>query len=499
MSDTLNLYEYQQNAVRKFEAAGGRGSVIYATGTGKTEVAIGIIDKFTKENSSGRVVFIVPRIVLIHQTAQRLSGYGFDSTAYFGGSKDLTGRIIVSTYQSLCKVDELETIARGWLESCGKLLFVFDEVHLASDEAENYMRIMKSVKDFTPDKIQMLALTATIDETSPKNATILSACPVIDRIEMGEAIEKGFLSEVEIIDSSVPLTPENAELCEQLVERIKLLVKRMGTSNPYEIKNYLFGSQGRDMQILAKAWFKAVNEKIGILNYDPNKVAKVQEIVAANKEKTLLFTERIKGLEQIQKAINDPTVFKFIKATTPPKVRAAIIEEFRTGKLQVLGTVHTLDIGFDQKDVMNCVFVASNKNDTQLIQRLGRGVRKAEGKTAAKIFVVYAKNTSEREVMTMIRDAVTKGRSAEQPTPEVQKRPEPKQAPFTLTWKKDRVSAAGNTYPYKDVLKRSGFWWNPNEKSWYKFCSPQELPEVALSVASAAGFEGPVSVMGFAP
>src|SRR5918992_156696 len=83
---------------------GCRGSVIFSTGTGKTEIAFECAKLAAKR--SGRdhftILFLVPRIVLIEQNVTRLRRYGISDDhigIYYGERKEVK-EITISTYQS---------------------------------------------------------------------------------------------------------------------------------------------------------------------------------------------------------------------------------------------------------------------------------------------------------------------------------------------------------------------------------------------------------------
>jgi superfamily II DNA or RNA helicase len=144
-----------------------------------------------------------------------------------------------------------------------------------------------------------------------------------------------------------------------------------------------------------------------------------------------------------------------------------------------------LDIGFDQKDVANCIFLASNKNQNQLIQRIGRGVRKAEGKEYAGLFVVYAKNTGEKDLYGMINKAIVEGRTENSnvtttvTTSNNVETPKPVVKPaVSLSWKNGVLIASGRTFDIKDSLKSKAFRWVPESKVWSKFCTEDVAQQV---------------------
>lgn len=385
---SVKLHDYQQSASDKFFDAGKRGTLLYATGTGKTEIAIGVIERYIKEKPSANILFIAPRITLVEQTAERMEGYGLTVGKYYSEEKDLEQNITISTYQSISKMTYI-------VENFD--LIIFDEVHLASDYADTYSKIMKEGADRGLD---MLCLTATIDKNDyERYGTILEQCPVIDEIKLKSAIEKDYLSKVEVEDHSITFAPETRRLYDEYSRNIRELSSALGTSNP------------RDIQMMLKRgvreagmWFKNVQARKLITEYNEEKVSKVYDLIKSfNGEQTIVFCERVQTLELLKERMGD--CFDFITAKTGKKKRKAILENF--GKtFHVIGTVHTLDLGYDVPNIRHGIVVASNKNETTIVQRIGRVVRKAEGKALSKIYVVYAKGTHESDLYMRIKKAI---------------------------------------------------------------------------------------------
>jgi len=384
----VKLHDYQELAVEKFFNNDKRGTLLYATGTGKTEIAIGVIERYLKENKNANILFLAPRITLVEQTAERMEGYGLTVGKYYSEEKDLEQQITISTYQSIGKIPY---IAENFN------LIIFDEVHLASDYAETYSQIMKAGVEYGVD---MLCLTATIDKNNyERYGTILEKCPVIDEIKLNTAIKKDYLSKVEVEDHSVHLSPETQRLYTEYSQNIRDLSNSLGTSNPREVQMML----KRGMRE-AGMWFKNVQARKLLTEYNEEKVSKVYDLIKSfNGEQTIVFCERVQTLELLKERMGD--CFDYITAKTGKKKRKEILENF--GKtFHVIGTVHTLDLGYDVPDIKHGIVVASNKNETTIVQRIGRVVRKAEGKTISKIYVVYAKGTHESDLYIRIKRAI---------------------------------------------------------------------------------------------
>jgi superfamily II DNA or RNA helicase len=71
-------------------------------------------------------------------------------------------------------------------------------------------------------------------------------------------------------------------------------------------------------------------------------------------------------------------------------------------------SVHTLEIGYDVPQVGIAIIIASTSNMNQVAQRIGRVVRKVDGKDQALVYVVYVNGTKDDTVLKVVRAAVEK-------------------------------------------------------------------------------------------
>ncbi|MGZ5500768.1 MAG: DEAD/DEAH box helicase family protein [Nitrososphaeraceae archaeon] len=92
----FDLKKDQIDAVNEWMNKKGKGSVIYSTGTGKTEIAFECARKMAsliREQNPlivFKILFLVPRIVLIEQNIKRLIKYGIKKEkigVYYGEKK----------------------------------------------------------------------------------------------------------------------------------------------------------------------------------------------------------------------------------------------------------------------------------------------------------------------------------------------------------------------------------------------------------------------------
>jgi len=68
-------------------------------------------------------------------------------------------------------------------------------------------------------------------------------------------------------------------------------------------------------------------------------------------------------------------------------------------------SVHTLEIGYDVPQVRIAIILASTSNMNQAAQRIGRILRKAEGKNTALIYTIYLSGTYDYNHLGMVKQA----------------------------------------------------------------------------------------------
>lgn len=120
---TLDLYDYQQQAIDETYRAVGAGRIRpmlqMPTGAGKTETAVKIIQRALAKHR--RVVFVVPAIELIDQTVGRLAKYGVTCVGVIQADHPGTDRT------QPVQVASVQTLARRMLPETD--LVIVDEAH----------------------------------------------------------------------------------------------------------------------------------------------------------------------------------------------------------------------------------------------------------------------------------------------------------------------------------------------------------------------------------
>ena len=185
----LTLRDDQQRLIET-ALSRGRGILKSPTGSGKTIIACGIMSAYKKY----RVLFLCHTISLLKQTKEEIERFGLGPVSIVGsGSKDLSGKIVVSTMQSLIKIP-IE-------DYCDKFDVVFiDESHHCRDFNNTYAKLLKCL--LAPVKLGLTATIPTDKESVLAMEGLLG--PVIDELTLEEGMRLEILAKPTVKLIKVP-------------------------------------------------------------------------------------------------------------------------------------------------------------------------------------------------------------------------------------------------------------------------------------------------------
>ncbi len=396
----FELKRDQVEAADAWVKNGCRGSVIFSTGTGKTEIAFECAKRAAE--ISGRdyfnLLFLVPRIVLVEQNVRRLKNYGLADEmvgVYYGERKDVR-EITISTYQSAINNSELIRSAD---------MIVLDEIHLASETAMEYDKIFDVIVE--DPRRAILGLTATINEKDPKYHTILTVAPPVKKYMIKDAVTDGRLAKPVVVPIEVDFGSAERRSYDDASGTIKEISRKLQTYDPARMTKILL--RGGSRASLAKTWFAQVRRRKELLSSTQQKLLKAVELVKQHPgERIMIFSETIDSIQQLKEMIEASgmparTIHNGVKA----KERKEILESWGTVYFPLL-SVHTLEIGYDMPQVGIAIIIASTSNMNQVAQRIGRVVRKVDGKDHALVYVVYVRDSKDDNVLRVVKAAIEK-------------------------------------------------------------------------------------------
>jgi superfamily II DNA or RNA helicase len=329
------------------------------TGGGKTVFALSCIDKLKPHST----LIVVPTAALLDQWWAEAAAYfdlKLDEVNVITGSKRMQpGTINIAVLNTAADLPE-----RSRDQKC---FLIVDECHKAASEH------FKAVLEL--DTYATLGLSATPERQYDQglaNVLIPALGDVIFKYDYADALRDKVI---------VPFTLHNVvfELEEDRQKEYDKLTRAIARS---------IQSAGAEAEETVALFLKRAR----ILNLSLNRVKLALRLIAANKGKrTLVFHEDIEACNLIQQVLSENGVRSGVyHSKLPVKARAQILTQYRAGAIDVLVTCRALDEGFNVPETELGIIAASTATRRQRIQRLGRVVRPASGKSSADIYTLVA-------------------------------------------------------------------------------------------------------------
>ena len=370
IKSNVELRTYQNKALDNWQRAGNRGVLVLPTAAGKTFIALKAIDLLKTQT-----LIIVPTLDLIDQWRKRVRECLGVEAGVVGGGENIVRMVTVSTYDS----------AYSQAAQLGnKFMFlVFDEVHhLASP---GYMQIGEMY--IAPYR---MGLTATYERSDQRHALLpLIVGDPVYSIDIEELAGK-HLSPYTYEKVSVELTPEEQQTYEAEMSVFKnyLQQRRIVLKSAADFQRFIM-TTGRDPH--AREALLARNRALRVaVNSEAKLNLLAQRLEAYRDEKILIFTLYNDLVYTISRRFLIPAV----TYQTPREERREILANFGNGKYKVIVTSQVLDEGMDVPDASVGLILGGTGSAREYVQRLGRLLRKKEGKTA-KLVEIISKETVE--------------------------------------------------------------------------------------------------------
>lgn len=370
-------FPYQADAIRAWAKAGGRGVVALPTGAGKTFVAALAI-----ESRKRSALVIVPTLDLLAQWYDSLGATFARPVGVVGGGHHEVRDLTVTTYDS----------AQLHMEHFGARfgLVVFDECHHLPSPG-NALAARMCLAPFR------LGLSATPERADGRGYDELVG-PVVYRKDIGE-LSGDYLAEYETIRVEVELRPDERERYEAARATYLGFLRGRGISmrDASGFGRFILLSSQSDE---GRAAFRAYREQRAIALGAESKLDMVERILRQHRgDRVIVFTETNRTAHLVSRRFLLP----IITHQTKVKERSRLLEEFSSGALFAMVTSKVLNEGVNVPEASVAIVVSGSGSTREHVQRLGRVLRKREGKQAVLYELVSAR-TAEEGVSERRRD-----------------------------------------------------------------------------------------------
>ncbi len=363
------LRDYQNEALNNWCKARNRGVLVLPTAAGKTFIALKAIQQMKVQ-----ALIVVPTLDLIDQWKKRIKDYLTTEAGVVGGGENTLHMVTVTTYDSAY-------IQAEQLGNKFKLI-IFDEVHhLAST---GYIQIAEMYT--APYR---MGLTATY-ERSDQRHTLLSHLVGDPVYSIGIQEIARHLSPYTYEKISVELTPKEQQTYESQMNLFRsfLQQRKITLRSAADFQKFIM-TTGRDPK--AREALLARNRAIKVaVNSEAKLNVLAQQLETHKNEKILIFTLYNDLVYRISQRFLIPA----ITYQTPREERREILANFGNSKYHVIVTSQVLDEGVDVPDASVGLVLGGTGSNREYVQRLGRLLRKKEGKLA-RLIEIISKETIE--------------------------------------------------------------------------------------------------------
>ncbi|XOJ08804.1 DEAD/DEAH box helicase [Corynebacterium striatum] len=438
---------HQQEAISKaiagFETH-DRGKLIMACGTGKTFTALRLAEQFAENNGGrARVLFLVPSISLLSQTlkewtaqnqehlplksyavcsdtkvskkAEDIASYDLEVPVSTNG-KDIAERtaqgkrrtginVIFSTYQSIEAIHEAQ--AKYGMDDFD--LVICDEAHrttgvtLAGEDASNFVKIHDEKYIKASKRLYMTATPRLFDDNVKGKAAEHSAelasmddeavyGPEFYRLGFGEAVDKGLLTDYKVLVMTVeediaadvlatnPTNEINLTTASAMIGAWNGLAKRSGAEQDTKSG---FEANAQPMRRTV-AFAKDIKASKTIQETFPTLIRQYQEQLkdhAATNDVSLLNIDLQVAVEHV-----DGTMNALERGNKISWLESSIPED----ETRILTNARCLSEGVDVPALDSVIFFHPRNSMVDVVQSVGRVMRKAEGKDYGYIILPVA-------------------------------------------------------------------------------------------------------------
>lgn len=391
----LQLFDYQQDAIKAWREHSYRGIFDMATGTGKTLTGLGALAALCQEQSRLGAIIVCPFQHLVNQWVEDIVKFHVQPIIAYSTSpqRNYKERIKKAVFSFnlgvtdfFCLVCTNATFATTFVQEQlsrlkGPSVLVVDEAH--NFGAANLSRTLQ--RDFT----YRLALSATLDRHHDPEGTDL-----LHRF-FGEVCIHYGLDRAIADKKLVPYYyhPIVVYLTTEELERYQLLTWEIG-KNIYKNKDKVIVTPRAKKLLLQRARLVAgAAEKITKLRDMMQQFQHQQDMLIYCGATTVDVMEdgdqeAIRQIDYICRMLNVDFGMRTARFTSQEsnELRQLRIEEFKGHDLQALVAIKCLDEGVNIPSIRTAFILASTTNPKEYIQRRGRVLRRYPGKDHADIY-----------------------------------------------------------------------------------------------------------------
>lgn len=421
-----NLYDWQEECLDRWFANHGRGMVQAVTGSGKTLLALTAAARL--EESLGQklqVKIVVPTSALMRQWHRALKEFlarSCEEQEMHLSALELQKEIGLrgcgykaepSSHYMIYVINsaryELARQILAELRNGETVLLIADECHhYGSGQNQLIFEFLPYIEPYR-DRFFSLGLSATL----PSGQTQRYLSSVLGRkiyhYGMTEARFHHTISPWDVYHISLSFQPAEQKAYEELSDQLRILfgklvkayppLKLSGQEELFEQLRSLAGSSDSKIAETAVLYMNLSYKRKSLVCLASSRISCVRDLILRldPKDKIIIFSERTRQADELYQLLNThyPERTGRYHSKMGELANRNTLERFRTGSVRILITCKAIDEGIDVPDASVGIIMSGTSTQRQRIQRLGRIVRKKDGKSAASLYYLHIADSSE--------------------------------------------------------------------------------------------------------
>ena len=381
--DFKEQWRHQDEAVRAF-LKDERGVLDMATGTGKTRIAIKILEALAQRDAISTVIVSTDGNDLLDQWYKQLIRVRSDAHRrprvfrHYGGHKE-TSRFLLNPHDAIL-ISSRKPLAMALRKlspvQAHRTFLIHDEVHKLGSPGN-----CETLAGLSDDIRFRLGLSATPERHYDKEGNDFireHIGPVLQTFGLSEAIERGILAPFNYHPISYSLTDNDRE-------RISRVYKKRSARE----------ASGQPMT-KEEVWIEIAR----VYKTSESKLPLLDDFLANNQEllsRCIVFTETREFACRVMDIVHKyhPGFHSYFAGEDHKT-----LQKFARGDLQCLITCHRLSEGIDIRSLNSVILLSSDRSRLETIQRIGRCLRSDPTdptKVANIVDFVHDRTASNRE------------------------------------------------------------------------------------------------------
>jgi superfamily II DNA or RNA helicase len=350
---------WQTEAMQLWENAGHRGIISVVTGGGKTIFALACVDRIRPLAT----LIVVPTAALLEQWWEEAANYfdlDLDEINIISGNQNFRlGAINIAVLNTAVKlVDKIKS---------HKCFLIIDECHKAASEH------FRAILDLNTSAT--LGLSATPErpyDNGLSDFLIPALGDIIYTYDYRSALRDKVIVAFDLKNIVFELEGDRQKEYDKLSVAIARSINKFGMGAEETVALFL--------------------KRARVLNLSENRIRLAVRLVALHRgRRILIFHEDIEACNVIHTVLLDVGVKSGVyHSKMKLREKVAMLSLYRKGEIDVLVTCRALDEGFNVPETEIGIIAASTATRRQRIQRLGRVVRPAKGKSGACVYTLVA-------------------------------------------------------------------------------------------------------------